>query len=637
MVIGKVLPDSINSTNILGESTTNSKYVSRLPTISPIKFTNSVSIDSSRSSLNNNDFDEYEQDTTTIIHNTNNKNINKNIFTPNTATTAVESNDSRQDLKMKKLRKFSESIRSEVNGNFDDGMINHKNLQPPQLNFVDDNNYYNDENDSFETDEIYEYHGIDENNEMEYLREKEKMLELEQQKLLLEKEQMKLRISRSTSLRNMKTVSPKKRVTNNNFMLSRSSSIHSNIHDFCPPNERQTNKLANAKSMLNLRASLNNKKSIQSNGKHMEFQEYQEDEEYNPPVVRKEINFPRYKSMGNLRVSSLNDDTKIQRKQSMYLRPRVSSSSLYEQKLRKRPSYYSTHSNAHYEASPRHQVNEQSPRYRRTDDEYRSINEEPSGIYNVQGDYLDEESEEEYDETFYEDFDINDKNNHKLLLNYQPSNQQVPVDYWSVPQEYFKYENVQMPYNVHYDNKSYRRVKLQPIQKQNMHKELQLKNFEERYTKKNTYHKKMKVYDPSLYMNKIKDGYVSGMMKYDGKEKRWLGGDRTMDYLPDFDTYQKNNYNSALGNNMTNFTKAKMNYHKPKSSLSNIKMKSYPSMKNLKLNNQSLDIGINANFSAGVLSKWYAYENDIQGLNDRWVGDVEVDEWEIYDLVRNTN
>lgn len=110
-----------------------------------------------------------------------------------------------------------------------------------------------------------------------------------------------------------------------------------------------------------------------------------------------------------------------------------------------------------------------------------------------------------------------------------------------------------------------------------------------------------------------------------------------MDYLPDFDTYQKNNYNSALGNNMTNFTKAKMNYHKPKSSLSNIKMKSYPSMKNLKLNNQSLDIGINANFSAGVLSKWYAYENDIQGLNDRWVGDVEVDEWEIYDLVRNTN
>lgn len=172
---------------------------------------------------------------------------------------------------------------------------------------------------------------------------------------------MKLRISRSTSLRNMKTVSPKKRVTNNNFMLSRSSSIHSNIHDFCPPNERQTNKLANAKSMLNLRASLNNKKSIQNNGKHMEFQEYQEDEEYNPPVVRKEINFPRYKSMGNLRVSSLNDDTKVQRKPSMYLRPRVSSSSLYEQKLRKRPSYYSTHSNVQYEASPRHQVNEQSP------------------------------------------------------------------------------------------------------------------------------------------------------------------------------------------------------------------------------------------------------------------------------------
>lgn len=633
MVIGKVLPDNINSTNILGESTTNSKYVSRLPTISPIKFTSSVSIDSSQSSLNNNDFDEYEQDTTTIIHNTNNKNINKNIFTPNTATTAVESNDSRQDLKMKKLRKFSESIRSEGNENFDEGMIKHKGMQPPQLNFVDDNKYYNDENDSFETDEIYEYSGIDENNEMEYLREKEKMLELEQQKLFLEKEQMKLRISRSTSLRNMKTISPKKRVTNNNFMLSRSSSIHSNIHDFRPPNERQTNKLANAKSMLNLRASLSNKKSIQNNGKHME---YQEDEEYNPHMVRKEINFPRYKSMGNLRVSSLNDDTKIQRKQSMYLRPRVSSSSLYEQKLRKRPSYYSTQSNVQYEASPRHLVNEQSPRYRRNDDEYRSINEEPSGIYNVQGDFLDEESEEEYDETFYEDFDMNDKNNYKVLLNYKPSNQQVPVDYWSVPQEYFKYDNVKMPYSIHYDNKNYRRVKLQPIQQQNMHKELQLKNFEERYTSKNKYHKKMKVYDPSLYMNKIKDGYVSGMMKYDGKEKRWLGGDRTMDYLPDFDTYQKNNYNS-VSNNMTNFTKSKMSFHKPKSSLSNIKMKSYPSMKNLKLNNQSLDISINANFSAGVLSKWYAYENDIQGLNDRWVGDVEVDEWEIYDLVRNTN
>ena len=146
----------------------------------------------------------------------------------------------------------------------------------------------------------------------------------------------------------------------------------------------------------------------------------------------------------------------------------------------------------------------------------------------------------------------------------------------------------------------------------------------------------MKVYDPSLYMNKIKDGYVSGMMRYDGKEKRWLGGDKTMDYLPDFDSFQSNNYGSPVNSNLNNYGKAKNNYHKPKISMSNIKMKSYPSMKNLKLSSQKLDINIDTNFNAGVLSKWYAYENDIQVLSDRWVGDVEVDEWEIYDLVRSS-
>ena len=427
MVIGKVLPDNINGTHILGESTTtnNNKYVSRLPTISPIKFTNSISIDSTRSSLNHNDIDEYEQDTTTIIHNSNNKNFNKNIFTPNTATTAVDSNDSRQDLKLKKLRQFSETIQSGKN-DFDDVMINHKNLQPQQINFVDDNNYYGEDDEGFENDEVYEYNGINDNDHMEYLREKEKMLELEQRKLLLEKEQMKLRISRSASLRNFKNLSPKKHNTSNNFMLSRSSSIHSNIHDFVQPNERQSSKLNNAKSMLNLRPTLNNKKSTQNNGKHKEYQDFQ------PPAPRKEMNFPRYKSMGNLRINSMNDDNKIQRKQSMYLRPRVSSNSLYEQKLRKKPSYYSTQSNLQYDSSPRHLVNDQSPRHRISDDEYRPLNEEPSGIYNIQGDYLDEESEEEYDETFYEDFDMNANNNHKLLMNYKPNNQQTPVDYWSV-------------------------------------------------------------------------------------------------------------------------------------------------------------------------------------------------------------
>ena len=129
MVIGKVLPDSINGTNILGESTTtnNNKYLSRLPTISPLKFPNSISIDSSRSSLNYNDIDEYEQDTTTIIHNSSNKNYNKNVFTPNTATTAVDSNESRQDLKLKKLRKFSESATTNGNNHFDDVITSHKN------------------------------------------------------------------------------------------------------------------------------------------------------------------------------------------------------------------------------------------------------------------------------------------------------------------------------------------------------------------------------------------------------------------------------------------------------------------------------------------------------------------------------
>lgn len=631
MVIGKVLPDNINGTHILGESTTtnNNKYVSRLPTISPIKFTNSISIDSTRSSLNHNDIDEYEQDTTTIIHNSNNKNFNKNIFTPNTATTAVDSNDSRQDLKLKKLRQFSETIQSGKN-DFDDVMINHKNLQPQQINFVDDNNYYGEDDEGFENDEVYEYNGINDNDHMEYLREKEKMLELEQRKLLLEKEQMKLRISRSASLRNFKNLSPKKHNTSNNFMLSRSSSIHSNIHDFVQPNERQSSKLNNAKSMLNLRPTLNNKKSTQNNGKHKEYQDFQ------PPAPRKEMNFPRYKSMGNLRINSMNDDNKIQRKQSMYLRPRVSSNSLYEQKLRKKPSYYSTQSNLQYDSSPRHLVNDQSPRHRISDDEYRPLNEEPSGIYNIQGDYLDEESEEEYDETFYEDFDMNANNNHKLLMNYKPNNQQTPVDYWSVPKELFSYEDLQRQYNLQYDNKKYMRVKLKPIQKQNMHKELHLKNFEERYSNNNKYYTKMKVYDPSLYMNKIKDGYVSGMMRYDGKEKRWLGGDKTMDYLPDFDSFQSNNYGSPVNSNLNNYGKAKNNYHKPKISMSNIKMKSYPSMKNLKLSSQKLDINIDTNFNAGVLSKWYAYENDIQVLSDRWVGDVEVDEWEIYDLVRSS-
>ena len=631
MVIGKVLPDNINGTHILGESTTtnNNKYVSRLPTISPIKFTNSISIDSTRSSLNHNDIDEYEQDTTTIIHNSNNKNFNKNIFTPNTATTAVDSNDSRQDLKLKKLRQFSETIQSGKN-DFDDVMINHKNLQPQQINFVDDNNYYGEDDEGFENDEVYEYNGINDNDHMEYLREKEKMLELEQRKLLLEKEQMKLRISRSASLRNFKNLSPKKHNTSNNFMLSRSSSIHSNIHDFVQPNKRQSSKLNNAKSMLNLRPTLNNKKSTQNNGKDKEYQDFQ------PPAPRKEMNFPRYKSMGNLRINSMNDDNKIQRKQSMYLRPRVSSNSLYEQKLRKKPSYYSTQSNLQYDSSPRHLVNDQSPRHRISDDEYRPLNEEPSGIYNIQGDYLDEESEEEYDETFYEDFDMNANNNHKLLMNYKPSNQQTPVDYWSVPKELFSYEDLQRQYNLQYDNKKYMRVKLKPIKKQNMHKELHLKNFEERYSNNNKYYTKMKVYDPSLYMNKIKDGYVSGMMRYDGKEKRWLGGDKTMDYLPDFDSFQSNNYGSPVNSNLNNYGKAKNNYHKPKISMSNIKMKSYPSMKNLKLSSQKLDINIDTNFNAGVLSKWYAYENDIQVLSDRWVGDVEVDEWEIYDLVRSS-
>ena len=106
-----------------------------------------------------------------------------------------------------------------------------------------------------------------------------------------------------------------------------------------------------------------------------------------------------------------------------------------------------------------------------------------------------------------------------------------------------------------------------------------------------------------------------------------------MDYCPDFDTLQSNNYNSPINT----FGKAKNSYHGPKSSMTNIKMKSYPSMKNLKLNNSKLDVNIDVKFNAGVLSKWYAYENDIQGLSDRWVGDVEVDEWELYDLVRNSS
>jgi len=109
-----------------------------------------------------------------------------------------------------------------------------------------------------------------------------------------------------------------------------------------------------------------------------------------------------------------------------------------------------------------------------------------------------------------------------------------------------------------------------------------------------------------------------------------------MDYLPDFDSFQSNNYGSPVNSNLNNYGKAKNNYHKPKISMSNIKMKSYPSMKNLKLSSQKLDINIDTNFNAGVLSKWYAYENDIQVLSDRWVGDVEVDEWEIYDLVRSS-
>lgn len=707
MVIGRVLPESLSSSNInsnvLSESTNNNimkslninsntsnsninKYSSRLQSISPIKLSNSIDSDGS------------DEDTTnaTTIHYTNNSNSGSsknnllNIFTPNTATTAVESNPSqssksnnnsknskitKQETKLKKLRQFSEQNKlveedinnsskisaeilqksnskglkektnnndyfhlnqeiepdfQEYNNSADDEGDDYfeqdirrfssnrqipfepvekrrqkktttasrkksisKNLNSQhQLRFVDDSVYEEEEEGDVFDEDLQNY---------AFLVEQQERLIYEQQQLKIQQERVN-KLSRSASLRNLQhnirssinSDSPIKQQR----VLSRSSSKNT-LSSYLPQQQQQlmghAPRVNNAKSMMNLRPSFSHRKSISSNPNNIVYEEGVLMEEIEPVYSNPKSNnhmysqqqrpkaMPRFKSMNNLRINSIREDNfGVPRKQSAYLRPRVSSSSLYE-----------------------HQFEEDSLMY--------------------ENDYDYEYDNEYIDDTFQEDFQSQhlpfSQQQQQQQLNY-PQDKRMLVDYWSLPQEVN---------TAPFSRNQRQQYQLQPLRVQPISKRDQLRNFREQQHQqqqmamhKSNRTKHLKIIPKQAA--KFKDGDKSGMMTYDAAEKRWVGNMgvlEEMEFLPDVRQYKQ---------------QVPPHMHVGKAQRQGIsRSMSYQNFKHEVPEESYIDIDVQ--FASFDLAHWYSFEVSLAEKIGHWIStkNEETDDWEIYDLVLGSN
>lgn len=710
MVIGRVLPESLSSStshNALSESTSNNilktlnvnpninnsssnKYSSRLQSISPIKLTNSIDSNGSDEETTN----------ATTIHISNNNNDNKNnnsnsrsnllnIFTPNTATTAVDSNYSdsnkgdnnkksannihKQEMKLKKLRKFTENsklveedmlknstissdniqqysaqeintdyfhlgqgnqlgFQEYYNGDEEEEDANYfeediqrfnrnkglpfgpveKRRQPlskkkstnmkinnkQQLRFVDNNVY--EEVDDLDNDDEF-------NNDFQnyaFLVEQHERLLYEQQQLKIQQEKVK-QLSRSTSLRNLqhnmrssiKADSPVKQQR----VLSRSSSRNA-LNSYLPQQQQQQHqvmglqpRLSNAKSMMNLRSSFNHRKSVSNNHHNIVYEEDDLMEEIEPAYSNPTPNqlyaqqrnpMPKFKSMNNLRIASLREENQgPSRKQAAYLRPRVSSSSLYQPQLEEDELEYETNYDYNYE-------------------------------YEYENDFM--------DDTFQQDF----QSQH---IPFTQPRQQLDdrriVDYWSLPQETnpkpFK-RNQRLQYE------------LQPLRGNPVSKLDQLRSFrEQQQQQQTTMHKPIKAKQLKIIPKqaaKYKDGDKSGIMTYDAIEKRWVGNAsilEDLEYLPDAGKYKQ--ISQLQPPQLSHPFKAQrhgmgrsMSYHNFKHEIP-----------------ERVNIDIDIHFPSNVLAEWYSFEVGLDKKLGHWLsmrdGEGDVNDWEIYDLVLGSN
>ena len=707
MVIGRVLPESLSSSNInsnvLSESTNNNimkslninsntsnsninKYSSRLQSISPIKLSNSIDSDGS------------DEDTTnaTTIHYTNNSNSGSsknnllNIFTPNTATTAVESNPSqssksnnnsknskitKQETKLKKLRQFSEQNKlieedinnsskisaeilqksnskglkektnnndyfhlnqeikpdfQEYNDSADDEGDDYfeqdirrfssnrqipfepvekrrqkktttasrkksisKNLNSQhQLRFVDDSVYEEEEEGDVFDEDLQNY---------AFLVEQQERLIYEQQQLKIQQERVN-KLSRSASLRNLQhnirssinSDSPIKQQR----VLSRSSSKNT-LSSYLPQQQQQlmghAPRVNNAKSMMNLRPSFSHRKSISSNPNNIVYEEGVLMEEIEPVYSNPKSNnhmysqqqrpkaMPRFKSMNNLRINSIREDNfGVPRKQSAYLRPRVSSSSLYE-----------------------HQFEEDSLMY--------------------ENDYDYEYDNEYIDDTFQEDFQSQhlpfSQQQQQQQLNY-PQDKRMLVDYWSLPQEVN---------TAPFSRNQRQQYQLQPLRVQPISKRDQLRSFREQQHQqqqmamhKSNRTKHLKIIPKQAA--KFKDGDKSGMMTYDAAEKRWVGNMgvlEEMEFLPDVRQYKQ---------------QVPPHMHVGKAQRQGIsRSMSYQNFKHEVPEESYIDIDVQ--FASSDLAHWYSFEVSLAEKIGHWIStkNEETDDWEIYDLVLGSN
>ncbi|XBW38311.1 hypothetical protein QEN19_003900 [Hanseniaspora menglaensis] len=671
MVIGQVLPDSLSfscaNNNALSESTcnniqkssANNKYTSRLQSISPIKLSNSF------------DAEDSDEDTTnaTTIHYSNggSKSNLMSIFTPNTATTAVESNKSnsikgginsqifKQDMKLKKLRKFTEdnNIAEEENmSNFiqdkippvlkekksyfqmkcdqrksnqeyfeeEDGYFEqdvqrfnkmrsipfdsgeqqrhqqisrqksipaNMNNQQQHLRFVDDQVYLDEEEDDEFDEDIQNY---------AFLVEQRERLLYEQEQLKIQQERVN-QLSRSTSLRNlqhnMRSSNLQDSPTKHQKVLSRSSSR--NTFSSHLPQQSQiplqqsmghNTRISNAKSMMNLRSGLNHRKSLSSNPNNIVYEKGELPEELETVYTKPSSNhgyghprkqsMPRFKSMSNLRVSSIREENLgVPKKPSSYLRQRVSSNSLYQ------------------------------PQF-----------ENEGTIYGDEYDY-----ENEYiDNTFQNDFQ-----SQQIPFFPQQHDKRVVVDYWSLPQELN---------NSQFNRNMLNRYELQPFRVQPVSKRDQLISFREQQQHQMAMHnannKKQPKFIPQQAV-KYKDGDKSGMMTYSASENRWIGNMdvlEDLDYLPDV-SYMKQpmmhikSMQDHLGRGQSNQRR-------------NISRSiSYQNFRDKAPKVSFVDIDVQ--FSSTALAKWYSYEVDISEKIGHWIStkndEGDIDDWEIYDLV----
>lgn len=708
MVIGRVLPETLSSStsnNALSESTSNNilktmnvnpnisnsnnnKYSSRLQTISPIKLTNSI---------DSNGSDEETTNATTIHisnHNNDNKNNNSNsrsnllnIFTPNTATTAVDSNYSnsnksdnkksainihKQEMKLKKLRKFTENsklveedilkdntVLSENDPPYSAQEINTDYFHLDEANMHDYKEYYTDEDEIkdgnyFEEDiqrfnrnkglsfapvekrrlpiskkksigmnlnnkqqlrfvDNNVYEEVDDDDEFDsdfqnyaFLVEQHERLLYEQQQLKIQQEKVK-QLSRSTSLRNLqhnmrtsiKADSPVKQQR----VLSRSSSRNT-LNSYLPQQQQQQQHqqqlmghrpiLSNAKSMMNLRSSFNHRKSVSTNHHNIVYEEDDLLEDIEPVYSNPTPNhlysqqrnpMPKFKSMNNLRIASLREENHgPSRKQAAYLRPRVSSSSLYQPTL-----------------------------------EEDALEYENNYGYNYEYDY----EHEFMDDTFQQDF----QSQHiPYSQPWQQQDERRIVDYWSLPQETntkpFK-RNQRLQYE------------LQPLRGNPVSKLDQLRSFREQQQQQTTQHKPNKVKQLKIIPKqaaKYKDGDKSGIMTYDAVEKRWVGNAsilEDLEYLPDAGKYQQ----------ISQLPPPKLSYGVNAKRHGMSRSMSYHNFNN-ELPKQ-INIDIDTHFPSNVLAEWYSFEVGLDKKIGHWLsmrdGEGDVNDWEIYDLVLGSN